>query len=227
MNPNKQSANIYLSPSWSLVSKNIELLRLRVEQVTIIFILPALAFGLGDILLSSHKIAGLFISFIGGIWWILSIGASYFLQVSATKGKLISSVDCYKNSWKYIVRIIIFTFIFTIMVIAGLILLIIPGLIIIRRYILTPYYIVDQNLPIRKAMDLSSDQTKPVSGYVWGTIGVVFTLEIIIVIVSMFFVAIPGATTIISTLLSPVFFFLFAIRYREITKLPKSAEVSV
>ena len=214
----KQTTQLPFTPSWSIVPKNLELLKQRVEQVTIIAILPVLAFNLGNILITTNKLLGWLVIICGGIWWLMSVGASYYLQVSAAQGKIINTADCYRKSWHYISRIIVFTILFSLMVLVGLVLLIIPGLIIIRRYILTPFYIVDQDLPINKAMELSAKQTKPVSGYVWGILGVSIVIELTVTIISLLFVFIPGATVIIATLLSPAYYFLFAVRYTEIVK---------
>jgi uncharacterized membrane protein len=57
-------------------------------------------------------------------------------------------------------------------VVGGLILLIVPGFIMLRRYLLSGYYLVDQNLSIREAMRRSAASSKPAAGYIWGIVGV-------------------------------------------------------
>ena len=207
-----------LIPSWSFVPKNLELLRQRVEQVTLIVILPTLFIDLGSILMSSRGLIGWLVLVLGVAWWFLNIGASYYLQVSAAKGKIVSTADCYKKSWSYIGRIIGFTIIFGLLLFIGFLLLIVPGLLLLRRYILATYYIVDQNLSIAEAMKLSATQTKPVAGYVWGTLGVVVVILIVITLFSSLFYSIAGATVIISALLTPAYFFILALRYVDIVK---------
>jgi hypothetical protein len=214
----RQTSTAPLIPSWNLVPKNLELLRQRVEQVTLIVILPTLFIDLGGVLMPSHSLIG-WLVLIGGVaWWFLNIGASYYLQVSAAKEKIVSTADCYRKSWQYIGRIIAFTVIFSVIIFIGFLLLIVPGLILLRRYILTTFYIVDQNMTIRQAMKQSAMQTKPVAGYVWGTLGVVVVLLLAITIFSSLFISIPGATVIVSALLSPSYFFIFALRYSDIVK---------
>lgn len=214
----KQAASAVLTPSWSLVPKNLELLRQRVEQVVVIVLLPTLLIDLGGIVMPSHFLFGWLILVAGVIWWAVNIGASYYLQISAAKEKIVSTADCYRHSWQYIGRLILFTFIFGIMVFIGLLLLIVPGLILLRRYFLSTYYIVDQNLSIPEAMEQSAKQSKPVAGYVWGTIGVVVVMIIAITVVSSLFFGIPGATVIISALLATSYFFIPALRYIDIVK---------
>ncbi len=207
-----------LTPSWNFFSKDLELLRQRIEQITVIVILPTLVIDLGSLLTPSHALVGWLVLIIGVIWWLVNIGASYYLQISAAKGKLVSTADCYKKSWRFIARIIGFTIIFTVLTLVGFLLLIVPGLIVLRRYILTTFYIVDQDMSIGQAMEHSARQTKPVAGYVWGTIGVLVVLLLAVTLISSLFIAIPGATVIISALLSPAYFFILALRYNDIVK---------
>jgi hypothetical protein len=61
-------------------------------------------------------------------------------------------------------------------VIVGFILLIIPGLIMIRRYFLAPYIMLDTKCSIKEAMDRSADMSKPYSRMIWGIIGVMFLI---------------------------------------------------
>jgi hypothetical protein len=166
----------------------------------------------------SHILIGWLVLLGGVSWWLLNIGASYYLQLSAAKEKIVSTADCYRKSWLYIGRILAFTILFSVIVLAGFLLLIVPGAIVLRRYILTPYYIVDQNLSIRQAMGKSAKQTKPVAGFVWGTMGVIVVLLLAITVISSIFFSIPGATVIVSALLSPAYFFILALRFNDIVK---------
>jgi len=213
-----QSAVAALTPSWSFVPKNLELLRQRIEQVMLIVLLPTLFIDFGSILMSTQSSIGWVIIILGLVWSLINVGASYYLQVSAAKDKIVSTADCYRKSWQYIGRIIAFTILFGIIVFVGFLLLIIPGVLLLRRYVLSPFYIVDQNMSIRQAMSESAQQTKPVSGYVWGTLGVVVVLLLAITLFSSIFLSIPGATVIISALLSPAYFFILALRYIDIVK---------
>ena len=213
-----QPATAALTPSWSFVSKNLELLRQRIEQIVLIIILPTLFIDLGSILMPTRSALGWTILALGIAWWLFNIGASYYLQISAAKEKIVSTADCYRKSWQYISRVIAFTIFFSVIVFVGFLLLIIPGVLLVRRYVLTPYYIVDKNMSIRQAMAQSAKQTKPVAGYVWGTLGVIVVLLLVITLISSIFFAIPGATVIVSALLSPAYFFLLALRYIDIVK---------
>ena len=98
-------------------------------------------------------------------------------------------------------------------VVLGLIAFIVPGLIFIRRYVLSPYVMADKKLGIFEAMKQSADLTKPYSGAVWGIIGV----SVLISFISVFgFVgSITSAILAVSYSVAPAF------RYEELKKLPK------
>jgi len=205
-----------LTPSWSLVPKSFALLQQYFEPVVIISVLPLLTIDLGSLLLKGGVGLGFLVSMVGLVWTLLTIAAQANLQVSAARGKRISVSECYNQSWRYYWRLLGFGLLFTIMLMIGFILLIVPFFILLRRYFLSPYYIVDQNLSITEAMKRSAAQTKPTAGYVWGTLGVFVVLAIAVGIVSAIFAGIPGLPTVIDTLLSLPFYFLFVLRYTEI-----------
>ena len=48
----------------------------------------------------------------------------------------------------------------------------------IRRYFLSPYVMVNEDLSISGAMQRSDELSKPYSGAVWGVIGVAFLISI-------------------------------------------------
>jgi hypothetical protein len=221
MAPDSEIGQSTLTPSWQLFPKSLSLIRQHLEQVIIIALLPALLASLGSLLIQTHGIVGSPIILAGLVWTLGSIAASNYLQLTASQGKFVSTLDCYRKSWRYFGRLILFTILFGFMVVIGFILLIVPGLIIIRRYIFTPFYIIDQDLSISQAMELSAHQTKPIRGYVWGTIGVLAVLTVGSTLVGLIFGFIPGGSTVITALLSVTYFFVAALRYLEISPKPK------
>jgi len=223
MNSATETSQSTLTPSWQLVPKSLSLIRQHIEQVIIISLLPTLLAGLGSLLIQSHGFVGAPIILIGLLWSLGSIGASNYLQLTSTQGKLVSTLDCYQKSMRYFWRLLLFSLLFGFMVVIGLILLIVPGLIIIRRYIFTPFYLIDQDLSIGEAMRLSAHQSGQVRGYVWGTIGVLAALTIGSGLVGLIFGFIPGGSTIITALLSVTYFFIAALRYVEINQKSKPA----
>ncbi|MBX4199801.1 hypothetical protein KW789_02825 [Candidatus Saccharibacteria bacterium] len=98
-------------------------------------------------------------------------------------------------------------------IVVGLILLIVPGLIMIRRYMLAPYVMLDQKTGIREAMEKSAAMSKPYSGYVWGVLGVMFLIALLNIIP-----LIGGLLAFVGGILYSV---APAIRYQELKKIVK------
>jgi len=90
-------------------------------------------------------------------------------------------------------------------------LLIVPGVIAIRRYFLAPYLMLDKDLSIREAMKQSAALSKPYSGSIWGIIGVIVLLSL------------PSIIPVIGWAVSFVLMLLYsvapALRYQELKKL--------
>lgn len=93
----------------------------------------------------------------------------------------------------------------------GFILLIIPGLIMLRRYFLAPYVMIDKNCGIREAMDRSAAISKPHSGYIWGIVGVTILISMIGII--------PLIGSIVAFVMGMFYSVAPALRYQELKKL--------
>src|SRR3569833_1910799 len=61
----------------------------------------------------------------------------------------------------------------------GFVLLIIPGLIMLRRYILAPYVMIDKRCSIKEALDGSAALSRVNTGAAWGLIGVLALIGLI------------------------------------------------
>lgn len=209
-----------LTPSWELLPKNLQLVRRRLEQVAVISILPGLFVNLAMLVgkHNEHQISSLQLTLLGAgcLWVLVNLAATSYLQVTAARGKWPSTAACYKNSWRYWWRIVVFLALFSILLGIGFLLLIVPGLIVLRRYILTPFYIIDQDLSVKEAMRRSAAQTKIVSGYVWGTLGVVIVMSLGAGLISQMFGFVPGLPAVISSILGVSFYFVMALRYVEV-----------
>jgi hypothetical protein len=92
----------------------------------------------------------------------------------------------------------------------GLIFFIIPGLIMLRRYFLAPYIMIDKKVGIKEAMDQSAAMTKPFSGAIWGIIGVMVLIGLTNVI--------PFVGWMIAFTLGLLYSVAPALRYEELKK---------
>lgn len=133
------------------------------------------------------------------------------LELEAAQDKTPGLGHLWELGNKYLLRLFGLAIVTSIYVIGGLILFIIPGLIMIRRYFLAPYLLIDKDLPIGEAMRRSAALTKPHPGAVWGVIGVMLLLSL------------PGFVPFIGPIVAFVLGALYsvapAIRYKELKKL--------
>lgn len=203
-----------LTPSWSLVGTSVGLIKKHYEGVLIIALLPALLAEYGSLSYAKHHFAGIIIIAIAGLWRLINTPIGYYLQTRAINDKMPSLGECYAKGLPFWFKVVGFEIFFAIITVIGLILLIVPGLIIFRRYYLSPYYIVGKNLGIADAMRVSAEQTRPVSGWVWGTFGVSIVLTFLAIIVS----AIRFVGPILAAFTSLIYFFGPALRWHEISR---------
>ncbi|MBX4196934.1 hypothetical protein KW801_00045 [Candidatus Saccharibacteria bacterium] len=118
------------------------------------------------------------IAALGTIAQIMSQAA----QLEAAEGKHLD----FHNLWKVVKelgwRMLGLYIVVGLIVVVGLFLLIIPGLIMIRRYFLAPYVMLDQKVGIREAMDRSAALSKINTGSIWGILGVMLLIGMLNII---------------------------------------------
>jgi len=93
----------------------------------------------------------------------------------------------------------------------GFLLLIVPGLIMLRRYFLAPYVMLDKNTGIREAMDKSAELTKLNTGAIWGVLGVMLLFGLVNII--------PIIGGLASFVLGGLYSLAPAMRYHQLKKL--------
>lgn len=147
---------------------------------------------------------------VGSLLTLILMPAGFYIELIAAKGKEVHLTKGLQDSMKYFWRLIGLIFLVAIIVIAGLILFIVPGIIFIRRYFLSPYFLIDRNLGIKEAMRASANATKGKPGAVWDIIGVIILLSL--------FNIIPIWGGLISIILLTLYTCAPAIRYLELTK---------
>ncbi|MDQ5886479.1 MAG: hypothetical protein QG628_876 [Patescibacteria group bacterium] len=136
------------------------------------------------------------------------------LQLSVAQGKKPTMKALWEFARDNTFKLIGLGIILSVVITVGLIAFIIPGLIFIRRYVLSPYVLADKKIGILESMKQSAELSKPYSGAIWGVIGV----SILLSLVSVF-----GAVgTIISAILAVLYSVAPALRYEELKKLSKT-----
>jgi hypothetical protein len=95
-------------------------------------------------------------------------------------------------------------------IIAGLILFIIPGIIFIRRYFLGAYVMLDKKLSIGDSLTESARLSKQNPGAIWGVIGVMFLIGLVNIV--------PIIGGLVSFALGGLYSVAPAIRYQQLKK---------
>ncbi len=140
------------------------------------------------------------------------------LYYKAAKGQKPSFGELWEVAKKYILRLLGLGIVTALAIVGGLILLIVPGIIAIRRYILAPYVMLDKDMGILDSMSESARLTKPYSMSVYSLLGVSILLSIVAGILQS---AIGVVGSILGLLLTLGYAFAPAIRYFELVKLDK------
>ena len=136
---------------------------------------------------------------------------TYALQLEAANGKTPGFDFLWQQAKKYWFRLFGLSLVVGVLMILGFLLLIVPGLIVLRRYFLAPYILIDKDLSISQAMEESAKLTKPNSRAIWGVIGVSILLALPSII--------PVVGPIIAFLLGAAYSVAPALRYEELKKL--------
>src|SRR5690606_4719908 len=107
-----------------------------------------------------------FFDFLSAIVGIILAPAIILTQLRSVKEKEISVTDAVKGGWPFVIRIFFLQLLTVVAVVVGLIFLIVPGVIIFQRLLLTEYYLVDKNMGVIEAMKASFADSGKSSGAV-------------------------------------------------------------
>lgn len=104
--------------------------------------------------------------------------ALMIVTLKAARGEKLSYTEAFRAAWPYFFRVAGLYAVVSVAVLVGLVLLVVPGLILLRRYFLAGYYVVDRNLGIFAAMDASADESKQAGG-VWSLLGLALLITLV------------------------------------------------
>ena len=217
------------TPSHRLLLTAFKLVRRHLWPVTVIIAIPGLLGQLGGTLVggidpnlmltrgpSDAEAAGFLLQVIAVVWLFFSFAAYLYFQLRSIGGIAPRIIECYRIGNRYILRLIGLYIFIVLAVGIGLLLLVVPGLIAIRRYCLAPYFLMDEGLGIRQAMQHSAAATKPkpVRRHVWST------LLLVVVVLATGLLATKYASPygiVVTVLASIVYPLLMALRYQEVS----------
>lgn len=210
-----------LTPSWSLIAPSYNLLRIHFWPVVYLSFLPGLLLvisitvlgGDGQPLTYERVRTGLLLFFAATLWTMITYPGYVYLMTEAIHGKRHSAWQAFRSGLKRFWQLVGVSLITGFAVMFGLLLLVIPGLILLRAFYLTPYYVVEQKLSPMQAVRKSISETRPVSYWIWTLLGVTLVFVIAVFIV----VDIPVVGPILGLSIPYVYAFAPALRYGEIS----------
>lgn len=216
-----------LTPSWNLLSPSFNMLKQNIWPVAYLSFLPELLATVGIVMLGENLFsvtgeftlpdnAGPALTLIGIslVWAILAYPGLTYMQLKAIEGKQVDAWESFKAGLQHVGPMIGMFIVGTILIILGLFALIIPGLILLRGFFLAPYYIVDKKVDLLEALSNSYRDSKPVTAWVWGVIGVSFVLSLASGLLSE--IAVVGH--VLATAIIYPYIFAPALRYGEIVR---------
>lgn len=204
---------------FELVLPAFETLRVNATLYLILFILPAILTSLltetsaqspetlADIQ-NSLSSAGMVIPLAASI---VLLPYMALLQIKGARGEKLSAKELVTMGSRKLPKLLALYIILAIIIGAGLMLFIIPGLILLKRYMLSPYYLIDDDCSIAQAMRSARNDVRPFSNSIWSVIGfgivvyLAFAISIVVPILALLYIATQIAWS-----------FMPALRYHQI-----------
>lgn len=222
----KDKAGLNLTPSFKLFDKSYSLIKNNFRIFAILYALPVI-FSFSSLTTQRSTSRSVNIDFnMPTVFWVLLpvIGLAVtwlfivyqtmlnVLELKVTKSsQQVGFKQLYNEARPFLFRLFTLGLLVGLVVILGLFLFVIPGLIMIRRYYLAAFFMIDKDLSVREAMRQSATASKQASGYIWGLLGVMMVLGLTSIV--------PFIGSLISTLLAAAYSVAPALRYQEIKNL--------
>ena len=182
-----------VSNSSDLLVASAELARNYWLPLFVLAIIPGILTSLNQLLAAKSAASSSLAAFsglgaLGFALILLNLGPTIVLSLHAIRHEAITVNECYQQGLKFDLPIIGLGLLLIAAVMLGLVLVIIPGIvvlvIILRRYFLAPYFLIDQKLSIGQALTASQTATAPYIRYVVGIVLVTILLAILSIILS-------------------------------------------
>jgi len=132
-------------------------------------------------------------------------------QLDAVEGKRLDFQDLWKVVKEIGWRMLGLYLVVGLCIVIGLILFIIPGLIMIRRYFLSSYVMIDRRCGIREAMDGSDSLTKKHPRAIFGILGVMILFSLVAIV--------PFVGSLVAFILGALYSVAPALRYQQLKRI--------
>jgi uncharacterized membrane protein len=176
------SAFSLFKPSWEALKLNLStfLLLLFIPIVGTI-VLFAGSFGF---LSTGHSSGSLSVGFAAAIivlviYELLLMPALVYAQVKSAQGQKVSVSEVLRGGRQYFWRFYGVAILSGLIILGGFILLIVPGLFMLKRYYLATYMLISDDLGVMEALRRSAEVSKRYAGAVWGLLGVTLLLALV------------------------------------------------
>ncbi len=199
---------IFSSLVWLFMVTIVPIVVLVAVALIGIFVMPHGSGGAGGAAVNFVSLSVGILAVVGLIYMSVVFGiGTIFLQLQGAKGKKSNGKEAFKTGQKLFWRFLGLSSLVGLIVMGGFILLIIPGIFLLKRYYLSSYYLVDKNLSISDAMKLCAKHSAEVQG-VWGLMGVTFLIQLVSVV--------PIIGAIANLVGSVAYYCAPAVRYQQI-----------
>lgn len=152
------------------------------------------------------------------LWFLFSLAVGTIAQIMAQESQLEAAANrepAFHKLWATVKelgwRMLGLYAAMAIIIGVGFILLIIPGLFMLRRYILAPYVMLDKRCGIADALERSAKLSKINTGAVWGLLGVLFLISLLHIV--------PIIGGLASFVIGALYSVAPALRYNQLKKL--------
>lgn len=211
-----------LTPAFGLLAKSTDIIKRNLGTFFVLLVVPLLLSsltGTPPTLPDNPTVRDIFDQATGTITPYVAIGSFLSLiffapliytELRTAGGKLVSLSESFKG-YKYFWRLLGLSILVAIIVALGFVALIIPGFIMLRRYVLAPYFLIDKDLSITEAMSTAAKATKPVSWSIYSILAVTFLFGVV--------TGFGVLGLIAGTILQVLYSVALALRYQEIKKL--------
>jgi hypothetical protein len=152
------------------------------------------------------------------LWLVLAIVIGTVAQIMSQAAQLDASENRhldFQNLWQVVKqmgwRLLGLYIVMIVLVFVGFLLLIVPGVIMLRRYFLAPYVMIEKNTGIRESLDRSAELSQINTGSIYGILGVMFLISLVGIL--------PFIGGLASFALGALYSIAPALRYQQLKKL--------
>lgn len=210
------SAFSLFGPSWEKVQFNLEAfvkLGIIPLALSVILSIQRLSHHTDTLNYSTTSMSAGYsiITFLAAVVTLIVAPALLYTQLKSAQSVKVTAGEALHDSRRFFWRFYGLVILVGLIVLVGLILLIVPGIFMIKRYLLSPFFLVDKDLGVLDAMKQSAETSKQYSDAVWGLFGV----EVLIAVVG----AIPLVGWIANWIGVVTYYCAPALRYEQLKEL--------